>query len=116
MPEINFYKTLSGKIPVEDFFNSLPGKHAQKIIWVLELFENTTFVSKQYFKKLINTDDIWEIRVIYSSNIFRVLGFFESQNVFVLTNGFVKKSQKTPTSEIKTAEQRKKEFMQRKKK
>ena len=71
-------------------------------------------VPKQYFKKLKNTDDIWEIRITFSGDIFRILGFFESNNNFVLTNGFIKKSQKTPQSEINLAEERKRNYFERK--
>ncbi len=115
MPEVNFFQTESGKYPVIDFLNSLNGKQAQKIAWVLELFEDMTFVPKQYFKKLKNTADIWEIRIIFSGDIFRLLGFFESDNNFILTNGFVKKSRRTPQSEITLAEERKRNYKERKK-
>ncbi len=50
MREINFFKTTSGKSPVEDFLNSLSSRQTQKISWVLELIEEGTFVPKQYFK------------------------------------------------------------------
>ena len=114
MPEVNFYKLESGKNPVIEFFDSLNGKQVQKITWVLELFEEISVVPKQYFKKLKNTDDIWEIKITFSGDIFRILGFFESNNNFVLTNGFVKKSQKTPQSEINLAEERKRNYFERK--
>ncbi|MAT59092.1 MAG: hypothetical protein CMF23_14065 [Ignavibacteriae bacterium] len=114
MPEVNFYKLESGKNPVIEFFDSLNGKQVQKITWVLELFEEMSVVPKQYFKKLKNTDDIWEIRITFSGDIFRILGFFESNNNFVLTNGFIKKSQKTPQSEINLAEERKRNYFERK--
>ncbi|MBZ0183619.1 MAG: type II toxin-antitoxin system RelE/ParE family toxin [Melioribacteraceae bacterium] len=104
----------SGKNPVIEFFDSLNGKQVQKITWVLELFEEMSVVPKQYFKKLKNTDDIWEIRITFSGDIFRILGFFESNNNFVLTNGFIKKSQKTPQSEINLAEERKRNYFERK--
>lgn len=45
---------------------------------------------------------------------FRLLGFFDDGNLVVLTNGFVKKTQKTPTEQIVLAEQRKKEYLRRK--
>lgn len=115
MPEVNFYRSESGKYPVIEFFDSLNGKQAQKIAWVLELFEEMSVVPKQYFKKLKNTDDIWEVRIIFSGDIFRILGFFVSNNNFVLTNGFIKKSQKTPQSEINLAEERKRNYNERKK-
>lgn len=65
-------------------------------------------IPEQYFKKLTNTDGIWEIRAQIDSNIFRILGFFENNN-FIATNGFAKKSQKTPSKEIALAEHRKRE-------
>jgi len=113
--EVNFYETESGKSPVVEFLNSLTGNQAKKITWVLELFEDTSIVPRQYFKKLENTDNIWEIRVIYSGDIFRILGFFEPNGNFLVTNGFVKKTQKTPLNEIRLAEDRKSIFMERKK-
>jgi phage-related protein len=116
MPDINFFRSSTGKIPVSDFLDSLTGKQAQKIAWVLEFFEESNVIASQYFKKLKNTDDIWEIRVIYSGNIFRLLGFFDLSNIFILTNGFVKKTQKTPMSEIRIAEKRKYEYFKRKNK
>jgi hypothetical protein len=94
MREINFYRTESGKCPVIDFLNSLSGKQAKKITWVLKLFEEVSIIPEQYFKKLKSTNDIWEFRVIYSGDIFRLLGFFESNGNFIITNGFVKKNKK----------------------
>jgi phage-related protein len=114
MREVNFYKTSSGRSPITDFLDSLSGKELQKIAWVLEIIEEFDTVPKQYFKKLVNTDDIWEVRVVLSSNTFRLLGFFDGKNLIILTNGFAKKAQKTPLKEIKLAEKRKKEYFERK--
>ena len=97
-----------------DFLDSLDSKQAQKVAWVLSLFEEMPVVPKQYFKKLKNTDDIWEIRIIFSGNTFRLLGFLENADSFIVTNGFAKKTQKTPQSEITLAEDRKRNFYERK--
>lgn len=51
----------------------------------------------------------------FGGNIFRLLGFFEQENLVILTHGFVKKTQKTPPQDIELAEQRKREYLQRKK-
>ena len=115
MREINFYETESGKSPVIDFLNSLTGKQAQKITWVLELVEETSIIPKQYFKKLINTEDIWEVRITFAGDIFRLLGFFEEDGNFIITNGFAKKTQKTPQKEIKLAEDRRRNYYEREK-
>ncbi len=113
MRRINFFRLDSGKCPVEDFLDSLPGKSAQKIAWVMQLVEDLDQVPKQYFKKLVNTADIWEIRIQLGSDIFRVLGFFKTANEFIATNGFKKKSQKTPPQEIVLAEKRKSIYLKR---
>ncbi|MTI89714.1 MAG: type II toxin-antitoxin system RelE/ParE family toxin [Balneolaceae bacterium] len=114
MKEIKFYKTPSGKIPVKEFLDSLSAKHAQKVIWVLELIEKLDQIPVQYFKKLKNTNDIWEVRARIGSNSFRLLGFTDDGKFIILTNGFPKKSQKTPKQEIDLAKQRKADYLSRK--
>ena len=114
MRNINFYRTDDGKCPVEEFLDSLSGRQAQKVAWVLQLVEELDIVPTTYLKKLVNTDGIWEVRVQVSGNIFRLLGFFEGDNLVVLNHGFQKKTQKTPFKEIKIAESRKKDYLRRK--
>lgn len=62
MKSISFYKTVSGKCPVEDHLNSLSDQQVTKITWVSKLIRETDNISTKYFKKLVNTNDIWEIR------------------------------------------------------
>ncbi|WP_022664336.1 type II toxin-antitoxin system RelE/ParE family toxin [Desulfospira joergensenii] len=93
--------------------DSLSDTQVAKITWVLKLVRETQNISAKYFKKLVNTDDIWEVRVSIGKNIFRLLGFMQGQELIILTNSFQKKSQKTPKKEIKLAEQRKKEYLSR---
>jgi phage-related protein len=115
MKQVNFYRTSSGRCPVEEFLDSLNGKQAQKVAWVLQLIEDLDHVPRQYFKKLVNTDDIWEVRVQFGGNIFRLLGFFDGDELLILTSGFAKKTQKTPPQVIATAEQRKRDYLRRRK-
>jgi len=61
----------------------------------------------------VNTDNIWEVRVHVSGNIFRLLGFLEGDNLVILNHAFQKKTQKTPLKEIKIAEKRKKDYLTR---
>jgi len=114
LKEIIFYKTSSGHSPVEEFIDSLNEKEAKKVVWTLRLVRDLERVPEEYLKKLKSTDDIWEIRVQFGNNIFRFLGFYES-NTIILTNAFSKKTQKTPEKEIELAKQRKKEYNERKK-
>ena len=88
MRTVNFYRTSSGNCPVEDFLDSLSGKQAQKVVWVLRLIEELDIVPTQYLKKLVNTDDIWEVRVDVAKNTFRLLGFFYGNELIILTNSF----------------------------
>lgn len=113
MREIVFYRTDLDRCPIEEFLDSLSGKQAQKVLWVLRLIQELDSVPSQYLKKLVNTDGIWEVRVQVGNNIFRLLGFFDRDNLIILTNGFAKKTQKTPSQEIDLAEQRKRDYLSR---
>lgn len=111
MKEVVFYKLSSGKSPIEIFLDSLSSKEAQKVTWVLKLVEELEYVSTKYYKQLSNTDGIIEIRAQIGKNHFRLLGFEYQGHFVVLTNGFKKKDQKVPKSEIDLAQQRRKEFL-----
>jgi phage-related protein len=107
-----FYRTVDGKCPVQEFIDSLPGKVAQKIVWVLKLLEDLEIVPSSYFKKLVGTEEIWECRIQFGSNTYRIFCFFIDNSV-ILTHGFVKKSQKTPAGEIERAEAYRRDFLKR---
>ena len=114
--EIAFYKTRSGRSPVAEFLDTLSSKQAQKTAWVMNLVEDMELVPGQYFKKLPNTQDLWEIRVSIGSSIFRFLAFFDSGKLIVLAHAFHKKTQKIPREAIELAERRKRDYFRRKKK
>jgi len=107
-----FYRTVDGKCPAQEFIDSLPGKVAQKIVWVLKLLEDLEIVPSSYFKKLVGTEEIWECRIQFGSNTYRIFCFFIDSSV-ILTHGFIKKSQRTPTYEIERAEAYRRDFFKR---
>jgi phage-related protein len=113
MRSISFYTTKSEKCPVKSHLDTLSDNQITKIAWVLKLVRELDLVPAKYFKKLTNTDDIWEVRVDVGKNTFRLLGFFQGRELIILTNSFQKKSQKTPMNEITLAETRKKDFLSR---
>lgn len=113
MREVRFYRTSSGYCPVEEFLDSLSGKAAQKVVWVLRLVEELESVPEQYFKKLSGTEGIWEARAQHGGSTFRLLGFFDGRAVVILTNGFVKRSRKVPRREIDLAEERRRDYLAR---
>jgi phage-related protein len=114
MRTIDFYRTESGRCPVEDFLDSLQPKEAQKVVWVLRLVQELDLVPSQYFKKLTGTEEIWECRVRSGSNTSRVFAFFSDPAALVLTHGYSKKTQKTDPRQIRKAEQSRRDHFTRK--
>lgn len=100
---------------MEEFLDSLNAKLTQKVLWVLKVVQELPQVPKQYFKKLEGTDDLWEVRAEFGGDAFRLLGFWDAGRLVILTNGFAKKTQKTPEREIALAEQRKRDHQNRRK-
>ena len=115
MLEIEFYRTAGGACPVEEFLDSLGAKQAQKVLWVLRAVRELPRVPQQYLKKLEGTRDLWEVRAEFGGDAFRLLGFWDVGRLIILTNGFAKKTQKTPERELALAEQRKRDYLSRKK-
>ena len=93
-----------------DFYNSLREDIQEKIDWVFEIVKNAEHIPKKFFDHLSGSDGIFEIRIEYESNIYRVLCFFDKGNIVVLLNSFQKKTQKTPPKEIALAEKLKKQY------
>ncbi len=114
MRTIEFYRTVSGASPVEEFLDSLSDQHAQKVAWVLRLVERLDRVPEQYLKKLVGTDELWEIRIQTGGRNYRLLGFFHGSVLLVLTNGFAKKQQKTPRRELDLGAKRRSDYFERK--
>ena len=108
---VEFYRTEDGKCPVEEFLDSLSNKESQKVLWVLRLIERLDRVPSKYFKKLVNTDEIWECRVSTHAGIDRLFSFFFQGNRLIVTHGYSKKTQKTNPREIRRAEKYRQEFL-----
>lgn len=94
----------------KDFYNKLDKKVQDKIDYVFELVMTVEHIPKRFFDHMTGTDGIFEIRVEYESNIYRIFCFFDAGNLIVLINSFQKKSEKTPKSEIELAEKLKKQY------
>jgi len=113
MRTISFYTALSGRCPVKEHLDDLPDKTVQKIAWVLRVIRDLERVPANYLKKLVNTDNIREVRVDVGHKTYRLLGFFTGSELIVLTNSFQKKTQETPQAEIRLAEERKADYTRR---
>jgi phage-related protein len=64
---------------------------------------------------LTGYEGLYEIRIEYQSNIYRIFCCFDKGCLIVLFNGFQKKTQKTPKEEIERAMRLKKEYFELKK-
>ena len=107
--EIFFYKDY-----YLDFFTILKPDVQKKINWTLQLIATIDRVPKKYFDHITNSTGIFEIRVEVGTDIYRVFSFFDKGNLIILINGFQKKTQKTPKSEIELAEKLKKQYFDEK--
>ncbi|MDK1118860.1 MAG: type II toxin-antitoxin system RelE/ParE family toxin [Anaerolineae bacterium] len=96
MQPIKFYRLPNGNSTTEEFLDSLTGKQAKIVLWVLRLIEELDVIPRQYFKKLVGSEGIWELRIQFGNDTYRLLGFIASGALLVLTNDFAKKTQKTP--------------------
>jgi len=86
-----------------DFYEKQNNKVQAKIEWTLALLRVTQQVPEKYFKHLEGTKGLYEIRVEYGSNIYRIFSFFDKGNLVVLGNAFQKKTNKTPKQELDKA-------------
>ncbi len=93
-----------------DFYTKQNQKVKAKIIWTFKLIETIQLVPEDYMKHIEGTVGLYEIRVQLGSDIFRIFCFFDEGKLIVLANGFQKKAQKTPKSEIEKAQIIKREY------
>ena len=98
-----------------DFYKELDIRVKQKIKYVFELIKQVERVPEKFLSPVTGYDGLYEIRIEYQSNIYRVFCCFDEGRLIVLFNGFQKKTQKTPLNEIETAMRIKKEHFDIKK-
>lgn len=113
--EVNFFKKEDGSCPVQEFLDSLDDKMRAKLLVNVALLENNGPQLREPYSKPLG-DGIFEVRTQQGNNITRVLYFFYVGGQIVLTNGFVKKTIKTPSGEIATAKKYRAEYLSRKEK
>lgn len=114
MFDVEFYRLPNGKAPVEEFLDSLNVKMRNKALNSLVLLQEFGNTLKEPHSKPIG-DGIFELRIKFASDITRIFYFFYVGNRIVLTNGFIKKTQKTPPAEIELAKKYKEDYEARSK-
>lgn len=111
--DVIFYSDKDGDKPVREFIKSLDVKLQAKVVSDLHRLEMLGNDAREPLSKYVG-NHIFELRTILGGNIVRILYFFDANEIIVATNGFVKKQQKTPRSEILLAMQRRAEYFNRK--
>ena len=107
-----FYDLPNGDKPVRDFLRAIDIKMKAKMMRTISMLEsNGTELREPYSKHL--DDGIFELRAKVGSNISRVLYFFFTERAIILTHGFIKKTDKTPPSEIARAKKYRTEYLNR---
>ena len=109
MFDIDFYRLPDGTAPVEEFLDTLTVKMRNKALdslLILEEFGNS--LREPYSKYMGN--GLFELRIKFSSDISRIFYFFYADNKIILTNGFIKKTQKTPRAQLKLARKYKADY------
>ena len=98
-----------------DFYQKQDQKVKEKIQYVFELIRQVDRVPSKFLNHITGTKGLYEIRVDYQSNIFRIFCCFDNGQLVILFNGFQKKTQKTPKKEIDKAEQLMRNYFKNKK-
>lgn len=111
--KIFFYDLPDGSEPVKEFLDSLDVKMRAKMLWTIQLLEVNGIELREPYSKALE-DGIIELRAKVGSDISRVLYFFVVGHKVILTNGFIKKSTKTPSGEKEKAKRYRAEYLSRK--
>lgn len=112
MHRITYYSDTKGKCPVEEFIDALAPKMKAKVFGRLELLEEHGPMLGMPFSRHLG-DGIFELRTVQGNDITRILYFFVLGKEVVLTHGFVKKTRRTPPSEIAKAKSLRKDWRSR---
>lgn len=103
MNNIIFYKLSNGTIPVLEFLNSIKNKKLKaKAYRDIEILKEFGTQIREPLSKQIE-QGLFELRIQQSNDIARIFYFFIKNGNIIITNGFIKKTMKTPKSEIAIA-------------
>lgn len=111
--EIIFYEKEDGTEPAKEFIKSLDKKMQAKMLRTIEMLQNNGYELREPYSKSVS-EGILELRAKVGSDISRVMYFFVIGKTAVLTNGFIKKTQKTPKEELERAKRYRADFLSRK--
>ena len=102
-----------GDKPAKDFLISLDNKMRAKMASMISLLQENGYNLREPYSKHLS-EGIFELRAKVGSDITRVMYFFYIDRRVILTNGFVKKTKKTPLKELEKAKKYRQDYLRRK--
>lgn len=108
--EIRFFKHY-----FNEFYVAQPEKVRRKIAQTLVWLQTLDRLPTSILKSIEGKKGLFEIRVEFGGDIFRIFCCFDEGSLVILFNGFQKKTQKTPSNEIEKADKLMKEYFDNKK-
>lgn len=96
-----------------EFYNSKKLNVRKKIDYVLQIVISAHIIPSRFFKHL--NDGIYEIRIEFEGNIYRIFCFFDNDKLIILLHGFHKKSQRIPENELERAKKLRRSYYEDKK-
>ncbi|MET3795520.1 phage-related protein [Pseudomonas sp. PvP046] len=101
---VKFFRTETGNEPVREWLIDLPRDDRKAVGTDIKTVQFGWPIGMPVVRKM--EPDLWEVRIDLKEKIARVLFTVEARTM-VLLHGFIKKSEKTPASDLETARQRK---------
>lgn len=102
MFDVSYYELPNKEQPVKQFIDSLDLKMRVKALGSIEILAEFGNKLREPYSKSIGKG-LFELRIKFAGDITRILYFFFIDNKIILTNGFIKKTRKTPPNEIALA-------------
>ena len=109
MFDVKYYELPNGDIPVELFLDSLDVKMRAKALSSIEILAEFGNTLREPYSKPMGKG-LFELRIRFAGDVSRIFYFFVIDNKIILTNGFVKKTRKTPPEEIALARRYKADY------
>lgn len=114
--KVEYYQKENGDIPIMEFLLSLPAKMRAKAYSEIELLNEHGIYLKEPYVKPIKGEQykgLYELRIKFGSDASRIFYFTYQSDTFVLLNGFLKKTNKTPKTELEKARKYKIDYEKR---
>ena len=112
---VEFYEKDNGEQPAREFLLSLDKKMRAKMLMIIDVLQDNGYERREPYSKHLS-EGIFELRAQVGSDISRALYFFFVDQHIILTNGCIKKTQRTPAREIEKAKEYRANYLNRRRK